>query len=256
MKAVYMILSLMMVLAAANYAEAIPTQITVHVKSKDAKFIGGHMGGAVVTIRDVGSGRILAEGVASGDTGNTDRIMSLPIARGTVLSDEKSAKYTAVINIDEPTLVEVTAKGPLALPKSANQASVTQWVVPGKHIATGDAWLIELPGFAVDIQAPSADTTLKGAPQDVTIKARVMMMCGCPITPGGIWDANKIEVSALLYKNGKRTGLLTMQYAGTASQFLGTWKIKEPGAYKAIVYSYDPANGNTGVDSVTFTVEK
>jgi hypothetical protein len=70
-----------------------------------------------------------------------------------------------------------------------------------------------------------------------------------------VWDANKIEVAALLKKNGKRVGVLAMQYAGVKSQFSGIWKVEEAGVYEAIVYAYDPANGNTGVDSVTFSVK-
>jgi hypothetical protein len=31
--------------------------------------------------------------------------------------------------------------------------------------------------------------------------------------------------------------------------------VEEAGVYEAIVYAYDPANGNTGVDSVTFSVK-
>lgn len=73
--------------------------------------------------------------------------------------------------------------------------------------------------------------------------------------PGGMWDASKIEVAALLKRNGKRVGTLPMSYAGTPSQFTGTWLIKEAGEYEAIVYAYDASNGNTGVDRVTFSVQ-
>jgi hypothetical protein len=82
-----------------------------------------------------------------------------------------------------------------------------------------------------------------------------MMMCGCPITPGGVWDANKYEVKALLKKDGAQIGDLALHYAGTTSQFAGAWTVQETGSYEAVVYAYDPANGNTGVDSVTFVVE-
>jgi hypothetical protein len=73
--------------------------------------------------------------------------------------------------------------------------------------------------------------------------------------PGGMWDASKIEVAALLKRNGKRVGVLPMQYAGTPNQFTGTWNIKEAGLYETIVYAYDASNGNTGVDRGTFRVK-
>ncbi len=73
--------------------------------------------------------------------------------------------------------------------------------------------------------------------------------------PGGMWDASKIEVAAQLKRNGKRVGVLPMQYAGTPNQFTGTWNIKEAGLYETIVYAYDASNGNTGVDRGTFRVK-
>ncbi len=62
-------------------------------------------------------------------------------------------------------------------------------------------------------------------------------------------------MAALLKRNGEGVGTLPLHYAGTVSQFTGTWKIDGPGVYEATVYAYDPANGKTGVDSVTFMVE-
>jgi hypothetical protein len=60
--------------------------------------------------------------------------------------------------------------------QSANKASATQWVVPGKHIAAGDAWMIELPGFVVDVFAPPAHINLTGTTQSINIRANVTMM--------------------------------------------------------------------------------
>jgi hypothetical protein len=71
-----------------------------------------------------------------------------------------------------------------------------------------------------------------------------------------VWDANKIEVKAVLKKNGKTMGELPFQYAGAPSQFSATWNVEEAGMYEAIVYAYDSSNGNTGLDRVTFTVSQ
>lgn len=51
-------------------------------------------------------------------------------------------------------------------------------------------------------------------------------------------------------------GELALGYAGVTSQFVGTWHVREPGAYEAVVYAYHPATGNTGLDAVTFVVAK
>jgi hypothetical protein len=256
MKLKFMVLALFVFAAAATSALAVQTQITVRVKSKDAKFVGTSMGGALITIRNVHTGELLAKGHTSGGTGNTARIMKTPVSRGVPLSDESAAAFATSIDIDEPTLIEVSAYGPSAGLQSANRVSATQWVIPGKHITGGDGWIMELPGFVVNIEAPSSHTMLAGAPKSVTIRANITMMCGCPITPGGIWDANKIEVAALLSRNGQRAGVLPLQYAGTPNQFTGTWTVQEAGAYEASVYAYDAANGNTGIDNVTFIVSQ
>jgi hypothetical protein len=235
-------------------AFAAPTTITVRVKSKDAKFVGTTMGGALVTIKDAQTGELLAKGVTTGGTGNTEKIMIAPVKRGVPISDESAAQFTATIDIDEPRLVEVSAYGPGANLQAANKITETQWVVPGKNITQGDAWLLELPGFVVDILAPPAHSMQGRNPSDVEIRANVTMMCGCPITPGGLWDANAYEVAALLYRNGKRVGTLPLKFAGSVSQFSAVWSVTEPGTYQATVYAYDPATGNTGLDSTTFLI--
>jgi hypothetical protein len=253
MKMKQLVSALIMIIAAATSAQAISTQIIVHVKAKDAQFIGTSMGGVLITIKNAQTGELLAKGKTSGGTGSTDRIMTT-LSHGVPMSNENAAKFTATLDIDEPVLVEVAAQGPLKPQQAANRVSVTQWVVPGKNITGGDAWLIEIPGFAVEVQAPTANIVLAGAPYAVKIKAHVTMMCGCPITPGGLWDANKIEVAALLIRNGKHIGVLPLSYDGNPSRFSGTWTVKEPGTYQATVYAYDASNGNTGLDSATFVV--
>ena len=176
MKGKSFLLALCIILLAGTSVLAIQTEITVHVKTKDAKFLGTLMGGASVSIKDVQTGAILATGLTTGGTGDTMLIMKTPVTRGVPISDGSAAKFTATIDIDEPRLIEVSAYGPMANLQAANRVSATQWVVPGKHITDGDAWMLELPGFAVDVIAPPAPATLQGVPQDVTITANVVMM--------------------------------------------------------------------------------
>ncbi|MGI9294983.1 MAG: hypothetical protein ACR2PS_13455, partial [Pseudomonadales bacterium] len=44
-------------------ARAEPTEISVHVLSRDAKFVGTSMGGARVVIENVQTGEVLAQGL-------------------------------------------------------------------------------------------------------------------------------------------------------------------------------------------------
>lgn len=256
MTRLFTLLSLGVAAALSLPAHAEPTQITVHAIAKDAKFIGTSIGGVRIVIRDADSGAILADGITTGSTGDTKKLMSDDRKRGVALSTDDAARYTATIDISEPRLLEVSAFGPLAQRQSAARLSVTQWVVPGKHITGGDGLMLELPGFVVDVLDPPAHVKLKGVPQTVNLSANVMMMCGCPTSAGGMWDSNKYEVRALLKKNGNSAGELPLVYSGKESQFSAGWNITEPGTYQATVYAYDPANGNTGVDSATFVVVK
>ena len=73
--------------------------------------------------------------------------------------------------------------------------------------------------------------------------------------PGGLWDADRYEIKALLKRNGEPAGEIALAYAGTVSQFEGVAKIDRPGTYEVAVYAYDPATGNTGLDRTTFMVE-
>ena len=72
----------LMLLFISTSATAVPTHITVRVKTKDAKFIGTGIGGALVTIKDAETGEFLAKGVTEGTSGNTSLIMKTPKARG------------------------------------------------------------------------------------------------------------------------------------------------------------------------------
>ncbi len=154
---------------------AVPTKITVRVRTKDAKFLGTSMGGALITVQNALTGKELARGITEGTTGNTDLIMIRPHTRGVPVSDATSAKYTATIDIDEPVQVVITAQGPLSEPHAMNSVQVSQWVVPGKHIDRGDAMTLELPGLMVKLLSPVHGSVLKDT-DNVEVKAVVRMM--------------------------------------------------------------------------------
>jgi len=164
----------LLALVAAAPAAADETPITVRVLSMDAKFIGDGTGGARVTIRDADTGELLAEGVTQGSTGDTERLMRTPRERGATLATPGSAAYEAVLDLDRPTRVEITAYGPLAQLQSAVSASTTRWVLPGKGLAAGNGVLLELAGFAVDVLAPPAHSVVAG--QEVEVRINLVML--------------------------------------------------------------------------------
>ena len=121
-----------------------------------------------------------------------------------VRATDDAAKFVATLDLDAPRLIEVEAYGPLAQPQAAHRVTSTQWVVPGRDVSGGDGWVLELPGYVVDVLAPPAHVTLPPDTAKVDVRANVALMCGCPITPGGLWDADKLEVKALVTRNGER----------------------------------------------------
>lgn len=229
------------------------TQIAVRVLSKGAKFVGTSMGGVRVTLRDADTGELLAEGTTEGTTGDTAKIMREPRMPHTPVATVDAAVFRATLDLAEPRLVELVAYGPLGQRQAANRVSATQWIVPGKHVSAGDGWLVVLPGFVVDVLDPPAHQR-HSAKEPLILRANVTMMCGCPIEPGGLWDARRFEVRALLERDGARYREVPLAYAGRTSQFEAAVRDLPPGVYEATVYAYDPADGNTGVDRTTWIV--
>lgn len=251
-RAIKFIVATAVVALAAGSASAEPTDITVRVLSKDAKFIGTSMGGMRIILRDADTGEVLASGVTAGGTGDTDLLMHDNAGRRAQLSDASAAKFDATIDIDEPRKIQVEAYGPLAQPQAAHRVTSTQWVVPGAHLSGGDGWVLELPGFVVDVLSPPAHVKLKPGATSVDLRANVVMMCGCPISPKGLWDAGKLQVKAIVKRDGKVVETVDMPFAGEVSQFGTSLPIDQPGTYEIVVYAHDPGNGNTGLDRTTF----
>lgn len=249
----WIVAGLLLLTPVGAFAE--PTDIVVRVLSKDAKFIGTSMGGMRITLRDADTGELLATGVTEGGTGDTGRLMHENAGRRALLSDPTAAKYQVTLDLKAPRLIEVEAYGPLAQRQSAQRVTSTQWVIPGRHISGGDGWVLELPGFVVDVLSPPAHVRVD-AGTSVDVRANVVAMCGCPIEPKGLWDADKYEVAAIVLLDGKQVSRLPLAFAGEASQFAVSIPVDAPGVYEVVVYAYDPANGNTGVDRTTFIAAK
>ena len=187
-------LAILLSLAAATAAAApVPTMVTVHVVARDAKAIYQAVGGAHVTITDQRSGKVLASGLHTGkSSGSTEAIMIEPHKRGAaIFGGEDTARFVATIPLDGPTPVEISAEGPAGHPQARASASKSLLLLPGEHI-TGDGIVLEIHGLIVTAQQPQF------VDGNVRVGATVVMACGCPVTPGGIWNANEFNVTARL----------------------------------------------------------
>jgi len=156
-------------------ADQIPTKIIVRVISKDAKVIGSGVGGALVRIKNLETGEVLAQGKQEGGTGDTDLIMVQPRQRGeAVYGTPSAALFQAEIPLSKPTPVEIYAEAPLGHLQAIQKGTKTLMLIPGKHIL-GEGVLIELDGLIVSILEPAPAAGLNGG-RKVTVKADVRML--------------------------------------------------------------------------------
>ncbi len=236
---------------------ATETLLTVRVKARDAKFIGSSIGGAMVVVKDALTGEVLDRGKTRGSTGNTNLIMNVPYKRGSRISDDSAASFEALINIDEPTFITVEVHAPYNRKQARVMSSTQLWMIPGKDI-TGEGLIIEVPGFVVDVVGPRTHQSISLKSLDkgeLKIEAHIVMMCGCPIESDGLWDANDMEVVAMIARNGEGFGNLSMNSVAT-NTFEGRLKLEQPGLYEVVVYAINPLIANTGVDRVSFIVSE
>jgi len=156
-------------------AEKGPTKVIVRIVSKDAKVIGSGVGGALVRIKNLETGEILAQGKQEGGTGDTDRIMARPHRRGeTLYGTVDAAFFQAEIPLDKPTQVEIYTEAPLGYPHNIQKGSKTLTLIPRKHIL-GEGIIIELNGLIVNILSPSSKENLKKG-EEILVRAEVRML--------------------------------------------------------------------------------
>jgi hypothetical protein len=247
------ILGTLILLSAAQVGlaqEAVPTRVMVRVLARDAKIIGSGVGGAQVRIVVAVSGELLAEGKLEGGTGDTGLIMSTAHARDmTIYATEGTAGFLAELKLSEPTIVNISAVGPLMYPQAIQSATKQMLLVPGQHVE-GDGVILELHGYIVEILSPEPLTPV-GDAFDVSV--RVRMMCGCPIEPGGLWDAAAMEFTAHLKANGAHVARSSLQYAGERNMFKGTVSVPASARGKDLeieVVVSDPGRQNFGKHAV------
>jgi hypothetical protein len=259
--------------ASQSGSEAVCTKVCVRVIARDGKFLGDDVGGASVTIRDAHTGELLAKGTTSGSSGlnGPGGVMCARLQRGEPIPATDASSYTAELMLDCPRRIEITAHGPLSFPQSANTASATQWVYPGKDIVEGDGFLLELPGLIVQIVSPPANYTAKSL-SELGIQAYVAMMCGCPIdyktqeskmvcpempADQQPWLPDEFEVAAVICSPSAAPTTIPLQFVDTADtpgQYQGVWDQPLPGSHEITVYAYQKATGNTGVATAAILI--
>lgn len=238
--------------AAAGARSPEVTRLTVRAVARDAKVIGSNVGGARITVRDLATGEVLARGVQEGSTGSTPAIMEEPRARGRTAfgADPEAAAFVAELPLERPTRVEVVAEGPLGTPHAEQRASKTLTLIPGHHVA-GEGLILELHGFTVEllerevVREASAASGSSGP--YLRARARVTMLCGCPTEPGGMWDAEQIEVVGRLLRDGRVLTERPLAFTGETSVYEATLPLPaEREGLELEVLAADPGRVNFG----------
>ncbi len=216
------------------------THVVVHVRAHDAKLIGDAVGGARVTITDANTGEVLATGITTGGTGDTHLIIQAPHERyGDFMDTPGAAGFRARFSLTRPTVVEISAVGPLNYPQATARASETLLLEPGADIG-GNGIVLDLRGLIVEVL--DAQPASPGA--GVTVRARVRMLCSCATEPGGLWTVER--VTARLMDGDEVVAEAPLRYSGQTSVYSGTVPSPRPGAFTLVVAAADTDGVNFG----------
>ena len=234
-----------------------PTTILVRVVAHGAMVLGREVGGARVTITDVETKQVLATGIQQGEAGDQNQIMRTPhLMEEPVYSARPAAVFTTTLELRKPTLVEITAEGPLAHPASMQHASQTVLLIPG-HDLINDGIVLHLYGYIVQIEHPKPGQSLM-AKDDVKLRASVRTLSGTLVRPHGDWDSRKVRIYGELLIGNRIVERLQMFYSNETGTFDAPFFVPKPdeapdGIVLRVVAT-DLATGNSGVGRADFTV--
>ena len=234
-----------------------PTTVLVRVVAHGAMVLGRDVGGARVTITDIASGRVLATGLQQGDAGDQNQIMRTPhMMEEPIYSSRPSAAFTTTVELQKPTLVEISAEGPLAYPASLQKTSKTIVLIPGQNL-TGDGIVLHLSGYLVQIEQPRFRDPLI-AKDDVKLRASIRTLSGSLVRPHGDWDSRKIRIYGEVLIGDRVIERLQMFYDDGSRAFEAPFFVPPskdvPDGITLRVIATDLSTGNSGMDQANYPV--
>lgn len=238
--------------------QPIDTEIVVRVVAHGAMVMGDAVGGARITITDVATGRLLVTGIQTGEAGDQNQIMRTPrLMEELQYSSPPSGAFRTTLALDHPTLVEISAQGPLAHPAAMQRVSTTVLLFPG-HDLRGDGIVLSLNGYIVHIESPPPGQPLM-AKDDVKVKASVRTLSGSFVQPHGDWDSRKVEIYGEVLIGDRVIDRLQMFYAGSQSFFEAPFFVPlpadAPNGITVRVVAADGSRGNFGMGEAHYPVQ-
>jgi hypothetical protein len=244
------------------------SKLLVRVQARGGKFLADDMGGAEVTVRDAHTGERLGGGLVQGtDSGTFASAYSAAASQLAVVTPgpqpnvqwlttgPQTSKLMLDLALRRPTLLDVTARGPVGGLQSIQQVTTSTWALPGSNLEQGPGLVVELPGLVVDVLSPATHQQVLQFPARIELTAKVMMMCGCQIADGGIWIPGDFVVSAAVSAvgSGQPATVVPLFYqGGNTSVFAGLYTMSGPGYFQAVISAVQQSIGNVGTATVTF----
>lgn len=235
----------------------VATEVLVRVVAHGGMVLGDEVGGARVTITDAATGTVLASGLQQGEAGDQNQIMRTPRLMGEPLyASRASASFRARLHLDRPTLVEISAQGPLAYPQAMQRASKTVLLIPGQDL-TNDGILLHLYGFIVQVEHPTPGTPLI-AKDDVRLRAAIRTLAGSLVRPYGDWDSRKLTIYGEVLIGDRVLERLQLFYVGAKSSFEAPFFVPRdtdaPNGVTLRVVAADRSGGHFGMVEARYPV--
>lgn len=234
-----------------------PTTILIRVVAHGAMVLGREVGGARVTITDVATKQVLSTGIQQGESGDQYQIMRTPhVMQEPIYSSRPAAAYRATLELRRPTLVEISAEGPLAYPASAQKTSQTVLLIPGQDL-TNDGIVLHLYGYLVEIEHPKRGESLI-AKDDVTLRASIRTLSGTLVRPYGDWDSRNLQIYGEVLIGDRIVERLQMFYSESTSSFEAPFFVPTskdaPDGISLRVVAADLSTGNSGMGTANHPV--
>lgn len=245
------------------------TRVLVRVQARGGKFIGPDGGYSLVTLREVVSGEILAQRIATGGSGQlsttftpgaTRAVIVTPGPTGDTVSwlsapaGQETAGLLATLDLHHPTLVEFSASAMSNGIPNGHVVRQQMWLTPGVHLDQEPGVVLVIPGLNVQILAPDVASPPAGS---LNVTAWVAMMCGCKIADASTWLPGEFSVYARVRAvGGEFTAEAPLAYETTSTFATAEPIALPPGAasYELVVNAVQAAEGNVGSASTVFSV--
>jgi hypothetical protein len=245
------------------------TPILIRVQAKCGKFLGPDAGYSQVTLRDAASGTVLAQGIASGSSGNLSSTFFPSATRSPVVTTQSTgaqslqwlsalpptippaAGFLATLDLDAPTFVELTAESLTDGKPNGHAASQTMWITPGADLTAEPGVVLVIPGLIVNVLTADVSGT------SLTVTAWVTMMCGCKIDTTLPWLPTEFAVTATVTgTDGAQVAQAPLAFQ-TTSTFGTSQPISLPAGaatYTLTIAAVQPAEANVGSASTSISV--